>query len=68
MAKVKFQIERCKGCGLCVEYCAKKIISLSDEMNSLGYNFPVVEDMELCNGCAICALMCPDVIIEVEGD
>ena len=26
MAKVTFREERCKGCGLCIEVCPKKII------------------------------------------
>lgn len=68
MIKITFLKERCKGCGFCIEFCPKKIISLSDKMNNLGYRYARVkdEDIESCSGCAICALMCPEVLIEVE--
>ena len=31
MAKVTFDVERCKGCGLCETVCPKQIIALSKE-------------------------------------
>ena len=31
MAKVTFEVERCKGCGLCETVCPKQIIALSKE-------------------------------------
>ena len=31
MAKVSFDVERCKGCGLCEIACPKQIIALSKE-------------------------------------
>ena len=35
MAKVTFNIDRCKGCGLCVGACPKKIVALlKDEINA----------------------------------
>ena len=67
MAKVKFDEERCKGCGLCVSACPMKIISLAGEkINSKGYHPAEVKEMEKCIGCASCALMCPDTVIVVE--
>ena len=38
---------RCKGCGFCVEFCPRKVLFLSEEMNSLGYHFASVADLEL---------------------
>ena len=50
MAKVTFQTDLCKGCGLCVG----------------AYSPAVMTDMEKCSGCAFCATMCPDCVITVE--
>ena len=69
MAKVSFDVNRCKACGLCVEACPKKIIRLSAaEMNSKGYHPAEIaeEDKEKCIACAFCATMCPDVVIKIE--
>jgi len=58
--------EKCKGCGLCVDVCPKKIIRLSETLNRKGVNAAEVFDMEKCIACAFCATMCPDCIITVE--
>ena len=65
MALIKFREDRCKGCGLCVESCPKKIIAVSTEINRAGYPVAKVEDMSLCTGCTFCAEICPDVVITV---
>lgn len=45
MAKVTFREERCKGCGLCVEVCPKKIVELNKhQLNSKGYHPAGVTD------------------------
>lgn len=67
MAKVTFDINVCKGCGLCVGACPKKIVLLSpDKLNAKGFHFALVEKMAECIGCASCAMMCPDCVITVE--
>ncbi len=66
MAKVEFREERCKGCGLCVSVCPKKIISWkTTELNIKGYHPAGVEEMDKCIGCSMCATICPDNVIEV---
>ncbi len=66
MAKTEFNIERCKGCGLCVSVCPQKIIALrKDVLNSKGFHPAGVEDMDRCTGCTICATICPDCVITV---
>ncbi|HIY09138.1 MAG TPA: 4Fe-4S binding protein [Firmicutes bacterium] len=57
----------CKGCGLCVSVCPKKIIRLSpDRLNAKGYSPAEVVKPEECIGCAMCGIMCPDSAITVE--
>ena len=67
MAKVTFLTDRCKGCGLCVVACPKKIVALSeDKINIKGYHPAELTDADACIGCASCAKMCPDCVITVE--
>ena len=67
MAKVTFNEELCKGCGLCEAACPKKIVALQqDKLNLKGFHPSGVTDMSKCIACAFCATMCPDCVITVE--
>ncbi len=67
MAKVTINEERCKGCGLCVRACPKKIVQLSPtKLNSKGYHPAECVDDDACISCAACARTCPDVVITVQ--
>ena len=67
MAKVTFADNVCKGCGLCVGACPKKIVELDNSrLNAKGHHPAHVTDESLCVGCAFCATMCPDCVITVE--
>ena len=67
MAKLTFQTDRCKGCGLCVVACPKGLIAIArDKLNQKGHHPAELTDPEACVGCVSCAIMCPDCIIEVE--
>ena len=66
MPKVTFREDMCKGCGLCVGACPKKILKLSDKLNSKGYRIAQITDQSACIACAFCATMCPDCVITVE--
>ena len=55
----------CKECQICIAFCPKGIIFLSDKVNASGYLPAAVRDSDECTGCAICALVCPEVAIEV---
>ena len=69
MNRVTFIEDLCKGCGLCVAVCPKKIIRLDhSKLNKEGYHPAEVLMQEKCSACAVCALMCPDVAIVVESD
>lgn len=59
----------CKGCGLCVKVCPKKILAINKKkMNQKGYNPSYVTDAKQCVACAMCAIMCPDSAIKVEKE
>lgn len=60
--------ELCKECEICVFFCPKRSISISDKLNASGYRVAAFEDETGCTGCAICALVCPEVAIEVYRD
>ncbi len=69
MNRVSFQVDLCKGCGLCVAACPRKILAIStSELNKKGYHPAHIVDPSKCIACAMCATMCPDVVITVEKD
>ncbi|PKK91277.1 MAG: tungsten formylmethanofuran dehydrogenase [Candidatus Wallbacteria bacterium HGW-Wallbacteria-1] len=65
MPRIVVDDERCKGCGLCIDACPKKIIVESEKLNSKGYHPAKQVNEEKCVGCKICATVCPDCAIEV---
>jgi 2-oxoglutarate ferredoxin oxidoreductase subunit delta len=69
MAKVRgaivIDIERCKGCEICVESCPANVIKMEKRVNSKGYHYAYMEIPELCTGCENCAIVCPDAVITV---
>ena len=58
--------DRCKGCGFCVEFCPRDVLSISERTNSKGYHPPDVINNESCTNCGLCALLCPDFAIFIE--
>ncbi|MDW7710150.1 MAG: ferredoxin family protein [Deferrisomatales bacterium] len=65
MPRLEFREERCKSCALCVEYCPRGCLEISERLNPQGYRPAGLKPDAECTGCAICARMCPDVVIEV---
>ncbi|OAA31884.1 tungsten formylmethanofuran dehydrogenase [Kosmotoga arenicorallina S304] len=62
---VEIDEERCKGCGLCISVCPKKVLDFADHFNSKGYHPATQVDKENCIGCGFCYMMCPDTAITV---
>jgi 2-oxoglutarate ferredoxin oxidoreductase subunit delta len=61
----QINLDLCKGCGLCVSVCPKKVLEISDQVTAKGY-FPAYQARpEDCITCAICCTMCPDVAISI---
>ncbi|HLO91740.1 MAG TPA: ferredoxin family protein [Lentimicrobium sp.] len=68
MAKVigdiVIDIEKCKGCQVCIPACPNDVIAVSKNVNGKGYKY--VESVnDECIGCANCAVVCPDGVITV---
>lgn len=52
----------CKGCGICVHLCPKKVLELDIKDKA------VVMRPEDCICCRMCELRCPDLAIEVQTE
>lgn len=59
--------ERCKGCGLCIANCPKKILEKTSEVNGQGLYYTVCVDEDSCIACGACAVMCPDAAITIHS-
>lgn len=50
----------CKGCGICVAFCPKKVFTTND------MGMPVIQNPDQCIGCRFCELHCPDFAIAIR--
>lgn len=67
--RVVIDVERCKGCELCLSACPQDVLQLSEELNAKGYRpIMLLEHDNHCTGCALCAVVCPDGCITVYRD
>jgi 2-oxoglutarate ferredoxin oxidoreductase subunit delta len=63
--RIKIDQTLCKGCELCITFCPKGQICISEKLNAAGYAPASFKETGECTGCATCALVCPEVAIEV---
>lgn len=59
---VSIKLEWCKACGICVEFCPKKVFDADEEGR------PVVSRPDACSLCLICEQLCPDFAARVRRD
>jgi len=60
---VRIDTETCKGCELCIPVCPPRVLTMSSEVNGIGFRYPILLDG--CTGCELCAEICPDYCFEV---
>ncbi|KPV64392.1 MAG: Ferredoxin [Candidatus Bathyarchaeota archaeon BA2] len=58
MVEVKVDIEKCTGCGTCVDTCPVEVFEVKDEKS-------VVINNDECLVCRACEVQCPENAIEV---
>jgi 2-oxoglutarate ferredoxin oxidoreductase subunit delta len=55
--------DRCKGCKLCITYCPRNVLRMSETFNTKGYYYPEVQEDGVCVNCHFCEVLCPDFAI-----
>lgn len=61
--------DRCKGCGICIQYCPVQTLEFSKKFNKKGYHPPQAKlDGPDCVACRFCQLVCPDFAIFIEEE
>lgn len=67
---IEIDEDLCKGCEICVAFCPKDVLEMSDKFNKKGVHPPRVAREEECNLCGNCMLYCPDlaVVVAEEGE
>ena len=66
MKRIAIDETCCKGCGLCVDQCPKKVFTIGKKRNARGYLVPEVARLEECVACRLCEQICPDMSLTVE--
>jgi len=61
MKKIYVDENLCTGCGICIEFCPKEVLSYSTQRRR-------VENLEACTLCRTCELYCSAFAIAVEGE
>jgi len=51
--------EWCKGCGICIHFCPKKVLTLNTRGKAEAVR------IEKCIACKLCEFRCPDLAIQV---
>ena len=64
-AQIHIIKDECKGCGFCIQFCPKKVLEESEEINARGVHPPKIVDEDKCIICSFCTSVCPDFAIFV---
>jgi 2-oxoglutarate ferredoxin oxidoreductase subunit delta len=64
-AEIHILKDQCKECGFCINFCPKKVLEESEEINARGVHPPKIVDESKCIICSFCTSVCPDFAIFV---
>lgn len=62
---VGFWYEACKGCGICVSMCPKKVWEMGKTLDKWNGQVVTVKDAGDCIKCMLCEMHCPDFAIKI---
>lgn len=65
MTKIDMDYLFCKGCGICIAECPRKVFERSKERNSSGMALPEAVRENDCVACRRCEIMCPEQVINI---
>jgi 2-oxoglutarate ferredoxin oxidoreductase subunit delta len=65
MIEIVINPDYCKGCSICIAFCNRKVLQLSNQINSKGYILPEAVNLDACTQCKLCEIVCPDLAIAV---
>jgi len=65
MIEIVINPDYCKGCSICIDFCPKKILQPSRDINAKGYILPEAVNIDACTQCKLCEIVCPDLAIAV---
>ena len=63
--EIQIDSQFCKGCGLCIQVCPRKVLGKGDRRNRAGYSLPQILALENCGVCLLCEMTCPDLALTV---
>ena len=67
MFVVEIDRDRCKGCELCIRFCARDLLALDAKLNRQGLRpATYVGAPDACRGCGNCFVMCPEAAVEIR--
>lgn len=61
MSKLEINEKWCKGCGICVAFCPKKVLDIK-------HGKVAVANEDACIKCSLCEQRCPDFAIFVKEE
>ena len=62
------QMDRCKGCDICIEVCPRKVLEKGTTLNKKTVYPPALVAGAKCTLCQECEINCPDFAIYVLED
>lgn len=65
MVEIEVDEDLCKGCGLCIMFCPKKVFEPSEKLSKKGVFPPKIVRKDQCAECRLCELICPDFALSV---